>query len=143
MPYSFWRFFSIAQLLSYLRHDRDTHLTLSFLFTHPVHSPEMYPTHNYFTSFINKLKIFHFGILLGLIINSRLGFAHAWIYAPVFYIKQGKKDTITGANNSIPQEMCSTYEPSVDVFVICKFKEIILACSLPVADAGKARSQAV
>lgn len=64
-------------------------------------------------------------------------------YVLVFYIKQRKEDEITEANNSIPQEICSTYRPSVDVFVICKFKEIILACSLPVTDAVRARSQAV
>lgn len=32
------------------------------------------------------------------------------------------------------QEICSTDGPSLDVFVICKFKEIILACFLPLRD---------
>lgn len=57
-----------------------------------------------------------------------------WIYFFVYYIKQKAEKKITEANNPVPQEMCSTYGPSLDVFVICKFKEIILACFLPLRD---------
>jgi hypothetical protein len=52
-----------------------------------------------------------------------------------------KENEITEANNSIPQEICSTYGLSADVFVICKFKEIILACFLPLRDTVEARCQ--
>lgn len=54
----------------------------------------------------------------------------------VYYINQKKSrgEKITEANNPVPQNMCSTYGPSLDVFVISKFKEIILACFLPLRD---------
>lgn len=52
----------------------------------------------------------------------------------LLYKTEGRKKKITEANNPVPQEMCSTYGPSLDVFVICKFKEIILACFLPLRD---------
>lgn len=48
--------------------------------------------------------------------------------------EERQKKKTTEANTPVPQEMCSTYGPSLDVFVIRKFKEIILACFLPLRD---------
>lgn len=50
------------------------------------------------------------------------------------YKPEEKQKKISEANNPVPQEMCSTCGPSLDVFVIGKFKEIILACFLPLRD---------
>lgn len=66
---------------------------------------------------------------------SLLSSKHALMYFHVDYINQKKgRKQITEAHSPVPQETCSTYGPSLDVFVICKFKEIILACFLPLRD---------